>query len=134
MSNPKTPFNILFDLNNGKLYSEEQVKEAGLNTFLLINFIRTTPSLLPLAEFINSNWKIPFYNQYLLVYFSFKNLKLTNVRWVKSDKAIKIEDVELIQKYYYVKYRVALDYLQVLNDKDIEHIRTFYKRGGKKDK
>ena len=123
-----TPFNILFNLNKNILHSEEDVKASGLNYFLLVNFIRTCKPLLPLANYLNNNHKMPLYQQYLLVYFAFIETGVSNVKWVKSDKALKIEDIDIIRKYYYVNYRVAISYLEVLQKEDIDRIKEFYKR------
>ena len=127
------PFDILFSLAKQKLYTEEEVKQSGLNIYLLLTYIRSSPVLLPVAQYLNENYKMKFYDMYLFVFFTFKRFNIQNVRWVKGDKLAKPQDVEMIQKYYYVKYKVAENYLTRMSKEDLDYIKEFYRTGGSKD-
>ena len=133
MSSKINPFDVLNGMTKGKLYSEEDVKASSLNTFLLINYMRGSKVLLPLAEFINSNWKMNFYDQYLLSFFTFKALDIRYMKWIKADKGIKVEYIQDIQRYYSVNYKTAFMYLEIMKDEDIDYIVDFYKTGGKRN-
>ena len=128
-----SPFDILGDLNKGILHSEIEVKESGLNIYLLLMFIKNNNIGLHLANYLNENWKIEFYQMYLMTFFTFKKFNVSGVRWIKSEKGIKYEDAEVIQRYYLCSYLTALDYLRVLNDSELQKIKEIFKIGGKSD-
>jgi hypothetical protein len=125
-----TPFNILFDMNKHKIYTKEQVQESGLNSYLLLQFIRSHPLLINIASYINQNWKMPIYDQYLFVLLTFKRFNIKGVSWVKSNKLSKPEDVEMLQRYYNVPYMTASRYLQELPKQKIKEIKEYYDKGG----
>ena len=52
-----TPFTILYDLPKQKLYSEDDVKASGLSIFLLLNFLKSSRSLIHIASYLNQNHK-----------------------------------------------------------------------------
>ena len=128
------PFDILNGLNRKILYSAEEVQQAKLKNYLLLTFIRGNNILLPIANYLNENRKIDIYSQYLFVYFSFVRFNISNVKWIKSDKTPKQEDIEMIMKYYYVKYTVAQTYLERINKKELNHIKEYYRTGGVNNK
>lgn len=126
------PFTILGALNDpGQLYTEEQVKESGLNIYLLLGFIKNNAIGLQLAQYLNENWKIPFYQMYLVAFFTFKRFRINGVRWVKMEKGTKFQKAETIQRYYLCNYPTALEILQTLPDEEIKRIEDFYKTGGR---
>lgn len=127
-----TPFTVLFDMNRGRIYSKEDVIKSGLSSYLLLHFIKTHPILLNVASYLNQNWRMPIYDMYLFVFLTFKRYKITDVRWVKSDKLQKPEDISLIQKYYNVSYKVASRYLDALSKEELEFIKDYYSTGGVK--
>ena len=128
-----SPFDVLNDLNKHILHSEIEVKDSGLNIYLLLMFIKNNNIGLHLANYLNENWKIDFYQMYLFVFFTFKKFNVSGVRWVKSEKGLKYDQAENIQRYYHCSYITALDYLRVLPDSEIEKINQMYKHGGKSD-
>lgn len=134
MANKLQPFTILGALNYpGQLYSEEQVKESGLNIYLLLFFIKNSAVGLQLSQYLNENWKIPFYQMYLIAYFTFQRFKISGVRWIKSEKGIKYEKCEVIQRYYLCSYLTAIEILKTLPEEELKRIETYYKKGGRND-
>ena len=128
-----SPFDILNDLNKKILHSEQEVIESGLNIYLLLMFIKNNNIGLHIANYLNENWKIPFYQMYLLTYMTFKKFNISGVRWIKSDKGIKFEQAENVQRYYMCSYLTALEYLRVLPDEELKRINDIYKTGGRSD-
>lgn len=125
------PFNILNGLNYpGQLYSEEKVKLSGLNIYLLLNFIKNNSIGLQLSEYLNENWRIPFYQMYLIAFFTFQRFKIRGVRWIKAEKNIKYDKLTTIQKYYQCNYLTGIEFLKVLPDEEIKRIEDYYKTGG----
>ncbi len=122
-----TPFTVLYDLSKGKLYNKEDIETSGLSIFLLLNFIKTSSVLIPIASYLNQNSKMNFYNMYLFVFFSFR---LYNVRYCKWNKALKVpkqDDVENIMNYFKVKKTVAIEYLESMNKKQLDYIKLVYR-------
>lgn len=133
-TNKIQPFTILGALNSpGKLYSEEDVKKSGLNIYLLLGFIKNSSIGLQLAQYLNENWKIPFYQMYLITFFTFKRFNVSGVRWVKMDKTIKYDKVEMIQRYYQCNYVTGIEFLRVTSDEELKRIEDYYKTGGSRD-
>jgi len=132
MEKPLTPFNILFNMNKGIFHTKEEVISSGLNVFLLLQFIRATPILSGVAGYINKNWKMNIYDQYLFVFLTFKRFNIKNVTWIKSEKIQKPEDVEIVQRYYNVSYIIANRYLLSLTKEKIKEINDYYDTGGVK--
>jgi len=134
-----SPFTILGDLNCAtyaggkpqKLYSEEQVKESGLNIYLLLTFIKNNNIGLQLAQYLNENWKIPFYQMYLITFFTFKRFKVSGVKWIKMDKGIKYDKCEVIQRYYHCNYLTSIEILRTLSAEELKRIESLYKTGGR---
>lgn len=132
-----SPFTILGHLNcfttnqyNGKkmsnyqkLFSEDDCKEAGLSAFLLIQFLKNHNLLINVAGYLNEHHKMKFYDMYLFAFFTFKQYNIGDVQWIKSDKFSKPEDIEMIMLYYRVKYKVALDYLEYMDENSLKEIR-----------
>ena len=128
-----SPFDILNDLNRKVLHTEAEVKEAGLNIYLLLMFIKNHNIGIHIANYLNENWRIPFYDMYLFVFMTFKQFNVSGVRWIKSDKGIKVEYAEIVQRYYMCSYLTALEYLRVLPDTELKRIIDLYKTGGRSD-
>lgn len=134
------PFTILGHLNcfttnqyNGKklnnyqkLFSEEECKEAGLEKFLLLQFLKNNNLLVNVAVYLNENHKMKFYDMYLFAFFTFKQYNIGDVQWIKSDKFSKPEDVEMIMKYYKVGHRTALNYLDLITGESLKEIKKLF--------
>lgn len=130
-TNKISPFKILGALNHpGQLYSKEDVKASGLNIYLLLGFIKNSNIGLQLAQYLNENWRIPFYEMYLISFFTFKRFKVNGVRWIKTEKGIKYDKCEIIQRYYQCNYLTGLEFLRVLPEEEIKRIEDYYKTGG----
>lgn len=140
-------WNILSDLNtyqihrfNGKrindtqkLYSELEVKQSGLSSFLLLQFIKNEPMLLGVAEYLNENYKMKIYDMYLFVFFTFMYAEIGNVQWVKLTGKMKMpEDIEILQKHYTIDYHTACRYLDIMSNEDILEIKKIYDPKAKK--
>ena len=132
---------ILDDLNtykinkyNGKkivdtqeLYSEEDVKKSGLSIYLLLQFIKNDPKLINIAIYLNENYKMPIYQMYLFVFFTFMYAEIGGVSWLKGKGKPKApEDIDLLRKHYRVDFNTAWKYLDKLNKKDIFEIAKIY--------
>lgn len=127
-----TPFTVLFNLNKQVLHTKEEIEKSGLNSYLLIYFIRTHPILVNVASYLNSNYKMNIYDQYLFVFLTFKRFKINDVKWIKSEKQIRVEDVDMIMRYYMVSYKTAIRYFHALSDNQIKYIKEYYDKGGAK--
>lgn len=140
MSKKITPFTILGDLNcwrinqyNGKkytntqkLYTEEEVEESGLSLYLLLSFVKNSPQLVGVSNYLNENYKIKLYDAYLFCFVSFKYLNVGDINWVKAQKIPKVEDIQTLMKYYRVGREMAERYSERMSAKDIHQIKCIY--------
>lgn len=131
MSDKKlNPFDVLFAMNKGQLFTKEEVKDSGLSSFILIHFIKAHPILINVALYLNKNYRMDIYDMYLFVFLTFKRFNIKNVRWIKSEKMNKPEDIDVVMRYYSVGYKIANQYLDALPKKKIKEIKEYYDVGG----
>lgn len=125
-----SPFDILSAIPHGnkrQLFSKEEV-EKHLNIYLLLQWAKSSPVLVGIAEYLNNNWTIKLYDAYLII-FNIIPEQLKYVRFVSSQKLKKDEDIELIQKHFMCNRKTAESYLNLLTDKEFKYIQRLYKYG-----
>lgn len=117
---------ILNDLNKHILYKKEDVLRSGLSDYMLLHFLKSNPILLNVGNYLNKHKKIPLYDKYLFVFLTFKRFNISGIKWIKVEKQIKEEDIDIIIRYYGVTHREALYYLEKLSKQKIEEIKSLY--------
>lgn len=125
-----TPFDIMGDLGK-RIYTQEEV-EANLNIYLLIQYLKCSPITISFAEYLNSNYKLDIYQMYLLAYYALP--KGVRIRWIKTDKNAKDEDIILMQEHYVCGREVAMQYLELLPKEEFKRIEKMYQHGTMKGK
>jgi hypothetical protein len=58
--------------------------------------------------------------------------KNISIKWIKTDKIKKDEDVELMQKHYQCSRQVAIEYLDIIPDDDFKRLKRMYQYGSTK--
>lgn len=125
-----TPFNILFGIPGRKqLFSEEQVIEAGLNPYLLIQFLASNNIGIHIASYLCKYHKMKIYDMYLFSFFTLPS-NIRNVKWVKREKNTNDEDIDLYQDWYGCNPEVARMYLDISSKDDLDKIREQTSVGG----
>jgi len=123
-----TPFEIMGDLGK-HLYTKEEV-ESQLDIYLLIQYLKCSPVTISLAEYLNHSYQLDIYQMYLLVYYAIP--KGVKIRWIKTDKIGKDEDILLIQEHYVCGREVAIDIVSMIDDSSLKAIRRLYQNGVQK--
>lgn len=132
-----SPFTVLSGLNtytisqyNGKrssgtqrLYSDDEVKESGLDIYLLLQFIKNDPILINIACYLNEHHKMKIYDMYLFTFFSFKHAEIGGINWIKSLKSKHPADVKLLMRYYKIGYSDAMKYLDFIDVDNLNEIK-----------
>ena len=55
--------------------------------------------------------------------------KNISIKWIKTDKIKKDDDIELIQTHYQCSRSVAIEYLEIISDDDFANLKRLYKYG-----
>lgn len=121
------PFDVINDITFKKegIISEEN--EADYSPFMVNRGLSYFPDTIFFAnmmnEYPNLDYKLQF--DFLL------NIISKRKRFAKWSKADKIENVELLSQYYNVSFRKAEDMLAILDDEQVEIIKSKLNRGGR---
>lgn len=124
-----TPFNILFGIPKKKEFSREDVKKSGLSNYLLLNYLKSNNVGVCIGEYLNRNWRIPFYDQYLFALHLLPK-QVNYIDFVKQEKVIPNDDLELIRKHYCIDEESAREYYKMISDKQISYLKKLYKTIG----
>ena len=141
---------IIDDTDYSKFYKPEKVAEIKLTDWLnSINYnkkyLMTKENEKKYPQFIINS--ILSKSRELIFYIdALNNMEISNIchydfllnaipsskRYIpfNNKKIKKIEDVELVQKYYKVNYDRALSYFKLLDENDIENLRKYFDEGG----
>lgn len=108
--------------------TEEEIEQ--IVSRIAIKNIIADPLGAVVAKYIDDNHKtLPTKAQYWLVRSVFHHKNKIKTISVPSKKD---ENIDLVMQHYNVSYDVAREYLALLDDKDLQEIRNFYKEGRSK--
>lgn len=124
-----TPFNVLFDIPKKKVYSKEEFKKSGANSHLLLNYLKSNNVGVVIAEYLNRNWKIQPYDQYLFAIHILPP-QINYIKYSKSDKVIPDDEIDLLRNHYIVSYDVAREYHSLISPEQMERLKKLYKTMG----
>jgi ABC-type dipeptide/oligopeptide/nickel transport system ATPase component len=117
-------------IKNVKLSKEEIEK---IPSYLMIRWLSGNGKTTIPANFININYNIPIYNQYIFLddYFKLTNLKNTYIQYYKDTKfqITKQNTIDSIAKYYNVNYTIAENYYNLMDKKEHKKFENMYKEG-----
>lgn len=111
-------------LNKKDLLTEEN--EASFNTFMVNRFLSMNISTILYANEMNINSHLPKKMQYDYYLNSIKKQK----RFFKYIKHKKQDVIDLIKEYYGYSEQLAKQVLPLLDESDIDYIKTKLNKGG----
>ena len=121
----ESPFVYMNNISN-KTYPDTL---DGYNPFLTnLGFSQKQDAVLYANE-MNKYSNLPIDAQFDFYYYSLPK-KNYFAKWAKK---VKTEDTEMIMEYFKVSYKVAKQYEKILQDKQLQQIKKWYKtrKGGK---
>ena len=125
-----TPWDILFKLPGRKhLFSEEEVKESGLDVYLLIQFLASNGVGVHIAAYLPKYHKMRFYDMYMFAYYMLP-IQIGNIKWAKREKKTQDEVVDMFQDWYGCGREVAEKYLEISSKEEIQKIKDMTTVGG----
>lgn len=123
------PFEYLESISDTKEdIMVDDISEKKYNAFMINRGLSYFLDTVAIANEMNKN---PYLDN-RLQYDFLKQMVRKKKRFSKWLKAEKIENVELVMEYYGYSKEKALQALKILNDSQIEFIRTKLKKGGKR--
>ena len=126
-----SPFDILFGMTKGKLYSRKDV-EQNLSQYLLLQYITSNRVLVNIAEYLQQNYKnIGVYEMYLFI-LNILPKQISYIPWTKKEKPNVSDNVKLLQKHYFCSEEVAKKYEKLLSKEQFEKIERLYRYGKNK--
>jgi len=131
MAEVKSFFDVANNINSSHdLLSREEV-EGVSNAFMLNRAMSNNFDTVFFADEANGFKFTDLYSQYLF-YFHSVNKKKRYGKWEK--KGEKPENLDIVMRAYNVSERKALQYLDLLNEEQLEVLRNSLSTGGKAGK
>lgn len=128
MAEVKSFFDVANNINSSHdLLSREEV-EGVSNAFMLNRAMSNNFDTVFFADEANGFKFTDLYSQYLF-YFHSVNKKKRYGKWEK--KGEKPENLDIVMRAYNVSERKALQYLDLLNEEQLEVLRNSLSTGGK---
>lgn len=131
MAEVKSFFDVANNINSSHdLLSRDEVEGAS-NAFMLNRAMSNNFDTVFFADEANGFKFTDLYSQYLF-YFHSVNKKKRYGKWEK--KGEKPENLDIVMRAYNVSERKALQYLDLLNEDQLEFLRNSLSTGGKSGK
>lgn len=131
MAEVKSFFDVANNINSSHdLLSRDEVEGAS-NAFMLNRAMSNNFDTVFFADEANGFKFTDLYSQYLF-YFHSVNKKKRYGKWEK--KGEKPENLDIVMRAYNVSERKALQYLDLLNEEQLEVLRNSLSTGGKAGK
>ena len=121
-----------FDFVKSVTYTKEDImhdlNESEYESFLVNRALSYYQDCLLYANEMNYRFEISTRLQYHYLLNTIRKRK----RFAKWQKPLKIDDLKIVMEYYQVSRAKAEEYLNILSNREIEHIRIKMNKGGVK--
>lgn len=121
-----------FDVVNNITTSYEVLPKESIigatNPFMVNRALSNNPDTLFFADEANAFKAVDPYNHYLFYFHSIPKKKRYG-KWAKKEE--KNLKMEMVKKFYGVSEKRALEYLEILNEDQLNHLENLLSQGGK---
>lgn len=126
MAEEKSFFQLITSVVDKKFMpTDEQIE--GMNSYILLQYLSNDPMGAIVANTMNVYSEIPLVAQYRFL----RNALPKNIKFIKFAKKEKISDsnITLVREYYKLNDKLALEYLELISEEDLERIKDYYSGG-----
>ena len=121
-----------FDFVKSITYTKEDIKydlnESEYDSFLVNRALSYHQDCLLYANEMNRRFELSARLQYHYLLNTIRKRK----RFAKWQKPGKIDDLKVVMEYYQISRAKAEEYLNILSNREVEHIRKKMNKGGVK--
>jgi hypothetical protein len=121
-----------FETINDILFAKEPMinPENGYNAFMVNRGLSYQHDCLGIAEQMNLSSWLDSDLQYYFLFYSVDKKPKHKRKFTKWGKAEDDTDIQLIQQVYGVSYKIALEYLSLLNKEKLQQLKDSLYKGG----
>jgi hypothetical protein len=125
-----TPFDIIKNINNktGNIFDKDFEAEKNYNSVIINKNFSFDPQTVLCANTLNGMHYLDKKMQYDYLYACVKK-KNRYTKWIKSNE---VENQDLVMDYYKINRDRAKEYLSIMDEEDIEILKTKTFTGGDK--
>ena len=122
------PFDFVKSITYTKQDIMHDLNESEYESFLVNRALSYHQDCLLYANEMNRRFELSRRLQYHYLLNTIRKRK----RFAKWSKPVKIDDLKIVMEYYQVSRAKAEEYLNILSNREVEHIRKKMNKGGVK--
>ena len=122
------PFDFVKSITYTKQDIMNDLNESEYESFLVNRALSYHQDCLLYANEMNRRFELEVRLQYHYLLNTIRKRK----RFAKWQKPLKIDDLNIVMEYYQISRAKAEEYLNILSNREVEHIRKKMNKGGVK--